>query len=147
MNNFPHSGPDAVSITAEHLTEFLRKLQASDVLPSDWERRFLESFGHGNHTGWFTEGRRKSTEAMWRKYGAMINHPFPGDCVTATNLPKANADGCEYIVKLDGVQQCCNEPAAWENRRRFRYCEMHREVVLKELRRRGGVMELRKFVP
>ena len=83
---------------------------------------------------------------MWRRYGAELDFPHPLDCVPQRpTIPPADPDACEYLVKLDGVQQRCNEPAEWVNRQNFRYCGPHAEQVQKDIRRRGGAMVLAPF--
>ena len=133
------------NITNAQRTEFMQRLGGSDVLLTDWEKQFYASWAKAPLADWYSDGRKKSVEAMWRKYGAMINHPFPGDLVTAVKIPEADADGCEFFVKLDSVQQHCNAPAAFVNRNNFRYCEAHAEQVQKDLKRRGAVMALQRL--
>jgi hypothetical protein len=133
------------TITDAQRVTFLQALSASDLSLTDWEKDFMSSFAHSTSNNWFTDGRRKSTEAMWRKYGSEVNQLYPGDDVRPRSIPAADPDACEYFVKLDGVQQHCNAPAVWINKNKFRYCEAHGEAVQKDLRRRGGHMELRPF--
>ena len=135
------------AITNVQRSDFMQRLGGSDVLLTNWERDFMTSFRIISCEQWFSDGRKKSIEAMWRKYGSLINHPFPGGTTAATAIPAADADGCEYFVKLDGVQQRCNAPAVWINKNKFRYCDAHGEAVQKDLCRRGGHMELRPFIP
>ena len=135
------------TITDAQRAAFLLKLVTSELGVDDWEKRFLGSFMEAGHTArWFTDGRRKSAEAMWRKYGAELKHIFPM-VSTRKPLPKADDDGCEFLVKLDGVQQPCNEPAAFVNRNQFRYCVKHEEQVQRDLRRRGAAMVVQPFTP
>ena len=135
------------TISDAQRTSFMQRLGGSDVILSDWEKRFYASWSTAHLADWYSDGRKKSVEAMWRKYGAMINHPFPGDLVTAVKIPDADPDGCEYFVKLDSVQQHCNAPAAFVNRNNFRYCSEHAEQVQKDLKRLGGAMALQRFQP
>jgi len=107
----------------------------------------MSSFAHSSGDRWFTVGRRKSAEAMWHKYGPMIGSNYPGRAVASPVIAEADVDACEYFVKLDGVQQHCNAPAAFVSRNNFRYCEAHAEQVQKDLRRRGGAIVLQKFQP
>ena len=133
------------TITNAQRTEFMQRLGGRDVILSDWEKRFYASWATAHLTDWYSAGRKKTVDALWRKYGALINVPFPGDNVTPVKIPDADADGCEFFVKLDGVQQHCNAPAAFVNRNNFRYCRSHAEQVQKDLKRRGGAMALQKF--
>lgn len=123
----------------------MQRLGGSDVLLTDWEQRFYASWVKAHLADWYSAGRIKSVEAMWRKYGPLIGRPFPGTSAAPQSIPPADNDGCEYFVKLDGVQQHCNAPAVWINKNKFRYCDPHAEGVQKDLRRRGGHMELRPF--
>lgn len=139
-------------ITDQQFIHFLEKLHASTraengVLLTEWENKFLASWlNRGRQSpGWLTTGRREAVNKMWMSYGGEINWPHPMDRVTAVKIPEADADGCEFYVKLDGVQQHCNAPASWINKNKFRYCAEHGEAVQKDLRRRGGHMELRPF--
>ena len=141
-------------ITNQQFIHFLEKLHASTraengVLLTEWENKFLASWLNRcrQSPGWFTTGRREAVNKMWMNYGGEINWPHPMDNVTAVKIPDADADGCEFYVKLDGVQQHCNAPAAFVNRNKFRYCAEHAEQVQKDLTRRGGHMELRPFKP
>ena len=144
-------------ITDQQRCEFLDKLAisaraADGVLLTNWENEFLASYIRQPLPAFFSpggtpsQGRRDSVNRMWMKYGGEIGLPHPLDAVTATvKIPDADADGCEFFVKLDGVQQHCNAPASWINKNKFRYCAEHGEAVQKDLRRRGGHMELRPF--
>ena len=123
----------------------MQRLGGSDVLLTDWEQRFYASWAKAHLADWYSAGRIKSVEAMWRKYGPLIGVNFPGMVAGSPSIPPADNDGCEYFVKLDGVQQHCNVPARWINKNKFRYCDPHAEGVQKDLRRRGGHMELRPF--
>lgn len=127
---------------------FLQKLLGSDVLLDEWETRFTASFRLSARPSlWFTEGRRGSTDNLWRKYGALINHPTPADTVQPPALATAVADGCEYFVRDDETRQQvrCNEPAALVSRTGFRYCQMHADIAQKSAKRSGGKLELKTY--
>jgi len=122
------------------------------VLLTDWESKFLASFLHSSRPSlWFTSGRRGPTELMWKRYGGEINHPHPTDCVSATNreTDQASPDGCEFWMKTDGLsgslQRRCNETAEMVGRRGLRYCRMHADEVIKNMKRAGKSIELRPF--
>lgn len=118
---------------------------AEGVLLTDWESAFLTSYTHTQqYWRWFTDGRRQGTDNLWRKYAVEINHPFPAPPVTR-HLPPATAEGCEFFVKIDGAQRRCNEPAVYVNKSGFRYCGLHGDAVQRDLRRRGGHMELKAY--
>ncbi len=140
-------------ITDQDRAKFMELLLAASraengVLLTEWESLFLASYTHTQqYWRWFTDGRRQGTDNLWRKYGTIIGSPFPGAEVTAKNpvTIAAAADGCEFFVKLDGRQQRCNETAIYVNKNGFRYCGLHGDNVQRDLRRRGGHMELRAY--
>ena len=137
-------------ITDHQYHEFLI-LQLADqqgknpLLLSEWESHFLASFRASNRQSlWLTEGRRKSVDRMWMKYGGELAHPHPLDTVAAKPTPApADPTGCEFLVRGDdGRQQRCNEPAVCREVRGgrpigLRYCQMHRDQIDQSHRRRG----------
>jgi len=126
------------------------------VLLTDWESKFLASFLHSSRPSlWFTSGRRGPTDLMWKRYGAEINHPHPSESMdpTASGRPDANGleahaspDGCEFWIKDADRRPCrCNETAELVGRRGLRYCRMHADEVIKNMKRAGKSIELRPF--
>ena len=109
------------AITNAQRTEFMQRLGGSDVILTDWEQRFYKDWAQAHLPDWYSAGRKKSVEDMWRKYGPMIGINFPGTSAAPPSIPPADEDGCEFFVKLDGVQQHCNAPARWINKNKFRY--------------------------
>jgi len=141
-------------ITDHQRFEFMQKLAAAaraanGLLLEDWENRFLTSWLQSSRpTLWFIGERPKYTDRLWMKYGFEIGLPFPLAKSPSTKLADADADACEYLVRDENRQMArCNAPAAFVNRNNFRYCADHAEQVQKDLRRRGGHMELRRFTP
>ena len=151
-------------IPTAHITdlqrmEFVQQLLSSDLLLSEWEEQFLASYRMSSRpTLWFTAGRRVSTDKMWMKYGATLNHPYPTDDVRCTArgearvapaaLPEAQPNGCMYYVRDENKQLVrCNEPAVRENRAGFIYCLEHAELAQKQVKRGGGSLELRTYLP
>jgi hypothetical protein len=139
----------ASSITDDERGKFLRKLDASDLTVTDWEARFIGSFlaAYRNWQFW-TDGRRSSADKMRMKYGSMpeIDMPFPLPPTQRQPLPEAEAGGCQFLIfGEDRRQRPCNEPAAWRRQNGFRYCEMHAEAVLRDLKRHGAAMNLTKL--
>ena len=138
------------SITDPQRIHFLEKLHAATraknaLLLTEWENQFLGSWLNRcrQSPGWFTEGRRAATDRMWMRYGPEINWPHPADLVTERpRLADADPAGCEYLVKLDGVQQRCIEPATCQEPGRLRYCQMHAEVVVKAMKFAGKTLRL-----
>ena len=116
------------------------------VLP-DWENRFLASFLQSSRPSlWFTEGRRTATDRIWMRFGPEINHPHPTDRVSERpRMADADPSGCEYLVRLDGRQQRCNEPAEYQELGRLRYCRMHAEAVVKDMKRANKIISLIKL--
>jgi len=111
---------------------------ANPVILNDWERGFFASWcGASMQSTWFTPNRRPKVDEMWARYGSDINHPHPNDLVQATSRPAiadADPDGCQYLVKEDGGQKRCNEPATHQEARAggrpgLRYCGCHAEHV------------------
>ena len=149
-------------ITDHQLFCFMQALAANvrssnGVLLTDWEAQFLGSFTASSRpTLWFTgdmvSGRRASTDRLWRRYGAELNHPHPLDAAGPVNRAsdEASPDGCEFWIKDEGRQRRCNEPAEVVTRRDFRLCRMHADEVIKNMRREGKSVELnpiRKLTP
>ena len=144
-------------ITDQQRCEFLDKLAVSaraadGVLLTNWESEFLASYIRQPQPAFFSpggapsQGRRDSVNRMWMKYGGEIGLPHPLDRVSeATPIAPADADGCEYIVRDEGRQRRCNEPAAYQRPNGFRYCENHAEAVKADVKRRGIKMTLIPF--
>lgn len=136
-------------ITDQQRLEFMRKLATdargkNGVLLPEWENGFLASFLNSSRPSlWFTEGRRPVTDQMWMRYGADINHPHPLDRVTERpRIADADPTGCEYLVRLDGRQQRCNDPATCQEPGRLRYCAMHGEAVVLAMKRANKIIRL-----
>ena len=146
---------DTSHITNLQRLNFMIRL-ATDVfvddglMVEDWDRRFIASFRSSSRPSqWFIGGRLAATDKLWVKYGSLIKMPFPLPVATSRPaLPKADADGCEYLIfGEDRRQRPCNDPATVVNSRGFRYCDVHAEQVQKSLKRRGGLMILRTYIP
>jgi hypothetical protein len=139
------------SITDQERCGFLRKLDGSELLVSDWESRFIESFLQSSHDAiWFTPGRRVSADKMRMKYGSEpeIKMPFFSERVAAPVIPDADPTGCQFLERDEyRRQRPCNAPAAWQRLNGFRYCESHAEAVKSDLKRRGKVLHLVAFKP
>lgn len=131
------------SISNEERANFLRALDASDLVVSDWEAKFIESFLNAYRWwNWFTEGRQVATDKMWMKYGAMLALPYPktegSGKSMGQKIPEADENGCQFLVG----NKPCNAPAVKQRRNGFRYCHEHAEQVQRDLKRRGKTMEL-----
>ena len=136
-------------ITDQQRCEFLDKLAVSaraadGVLLTNWESEFLASYIRQPQPAFFSpggapsQGRRDSVNRMWMKYGGEIGLPHPLDRVSeATPIAPADADGCEYIVRDEGRQRRCNEPATCREPGKLRYCAAHGEAVVKDCKRAG----------
>ena len=136
-------------ITDFQLIEFLQKLLADQrgknpMILTDWEQQFLGSFSAtSRQTLWLTNGRRAAVDRMWRKLGPELNFPHPLDTVTERpQIAEADPSGCEYLVRLDGRQQRCNEPATLREPGRLRYCRIHGEAAVKAMDRAGKTLRL-----
>jgi hypothetical protein len=132
-------------ITDLQRSEFLAKLHASmraknGVLLPDWESAFLASWlAAMAGSRWFTDGRRMATDKMWMRFGGEINWPHPLDTVALTQLAiaDADADGCQYLVREDGRQRRCNDPATCREPGKLRYCDCHAQAVERDCKRAG----------
>ena len=133
--------------------EFLNLLLAdqrgkNSLLLSAFEQQFLYSYSMTQRpslwlTGDLQQGRRSVVDKLWRRYGAEMNFPHPEDCVAeAAQIPPADPTGCEYLVREDGWQRRCNEPATCREPGRLRYCDPHGEAVVRDLKRMGKTMRL-----
>ena len=140
-------------ITDLQLIEFLRRLVLdqrgkNSLNLTDWEAQFLGSFSMAERqslwlTGDFNRGRRASVDRLWRRYGMQLNFPHPLDRATQrAAIPDAVPGGCQYLVKLDGPQQPCNEPATCREPGRLRYCAAHGQMVEQAHKRRGKTVAL-----
>jgi hypothetical protein len=134
-------------------SKFLEKLVAASrgvngLLLCEFEVEFLASFQRYNQYHTFfnagSGGRRNATDHMWRKFGSEpeIKMPFPLAESSKPKLDQADPNCCEFLVRESGVQRPCNEPGEKVNRNGFIYCRMHVDLVLKNLKRRGGTMHL-----
>ena len=141
-------------ITNEQRFKFMLNL-CTDVfgqnglLVEDWERRFISSFRSSSRPSlWFIGKRLEYTDRLWRKYGVEIKFPFPMPPRTTSAIPTAEADCCDYLVKgASRWMEPCGAPATKINSRGFCYCDEHGELAQKAIKRRGGHMELRTYVP
>lgn len=139
-------------INDQQFCEFLNALAVNvkrddGVLLSEWEQLFL-----GNYIGLptgafhFTPARRQAVDRMWRKYGADLELPHPLDLVSERpKMAEADPTGCQYLVREDGRQRRCNEPAEFIEFGRLRYCQPHAEAATKECERAGITLRLIKF--
>ncbi len=129
--------------------DFLWKLNRSGLIVSPWESRFIVSFRQSSQpTSWFTPPRRQAVDHMRQKYGGEpeIGMPFPVAAVgPAIKVAAADPAGCEFYIQEGGQQRRCNEPAAFQRRSGFRYCEEHAEAVQANLRRKGQAIHLTKI--
>jgi hypothetical protein len=114
---------------------------------TEWENDFVGSFAQSAQSArWITEGRRKSIDRLWRRYGAELNHRHPLDCVPQRqSIPEADTDGCQYLVRDEGRQLPCNNPAEFCEPGRLRYCQLHAEAVEKAMKRAKKSFALVKY--
>ena len=137
------------SISNERRAEFLRALDKSDLVVTDWEAEFIGSFLNAHRWYmWFSDGRRASTDKMWMKYGAELKMPFhvaAREDSRPTRIEDAKAGCCQFLVYDDGTARCCNDPATQQRRNGFRYCTTHADQVQRDCKRRGKIIELFPF--
>ena len=135
-------------ITDYQRVEFLNRLAVdvrckNGIILPEWENNFLTSFINFPVVHFFTDGRRSATDRMWMRYGPEINWPHPADRVTERpRLAAADPTGCEYLVREDGRQRRCNEPATCQEPGRLRYFQMHAEAVQRDMKRAGKTIAL-----
>jgi hypothetical protein len=134
------------NITDRERGIFLRKIAKTELMLSEWEQNFVSSYLASTGSNWFTPGRREAVDRMRRKFGhePEIGMPYPLE-VEPTKPAPADPTGCEYLVRGDGLEWHCNEPAALARASGFRYCQNHADEVRKNLKRRGQVMHLTPF--
>ncbi len=133
------------SITDYERQLFLEKLHGSQLILSEWEQRFISGYWGAARRGlWFTPGRRESADKMRMKYGAEpdIAMPFPLAESTPSQIAPADAGCCEFIMRDEGRQRRCNDPAEYQRQSGFRYCENHADEVKADVKRRGIKMTL-----
>lgn len=106
---------------------------------TQWEEQFVASFSQAYRSwSWFTEGRVKSVDRIWRRYGAELNFPHPLDTVVERpKLPDAEPGCCQYILRDAGRQTRCNEPATCREPGRLLYCADHGRAVQQDCQRAG----------
>ena len=132
--------------------EFMNRLVAdqrgkNSLNLTEWEERFLSGFSQAYRGwAWFTEGRIKSVDRIWRRYGPEMNFPHPLDTVhERPKMAPADSGGCEYLVRDEGRQRRCNDPATCREPGRLRYCEVHGRAVEQECKRSGIKIALVKY--
>ena len=138
------------AITDYERGQFLRKMDATarladGLIISTWEWNFISGYFHSARPSlWFTEPRRVAADKMRMKYGSQpeINMPYPPAESGPAQLPEADADGCQFWTREDGLQRPCNAPAAWRRQNGFRYCQDHADAILRDLKRNGKTMHL-----
>lgn len=148
----PRAGISNAMITDLQYGQFMNKLMedqrgANALLLGQWEQDFLHSYRYAERqTLWFTPARRQAADRMWMKYGGELKFPHPLDTVhTRPQIPEADPDGCQYLVREDGQQRRCNTPAELREPGRLRYCAMHGEAAVKAMERAGKTLRLIKY--
>jgi hypothetical protein len=139
-------------INDQHLCEFLNALAVNvkrddGVLLTEWEKSFLGSYV-GLPTGafHFTPARRQAVDRMWRKYGPDLELPHPLDRVSERpKIAEADPTGCQFLMREDGRQRRCNDPAEFVEPGRLRYCRQHGEQATADCKRAGITLRLIKF--
>lgn len=139
-------------ITNPQAIEFMNRLalgqrSRSALVLTEWEQEFLASYGRAYRPfQWITDRRVGVIEKLWRRHGAELGFPHPLDSVNNTPKPAAaDPTGCEYLVRLDGRQQCCNAPATLQQPGGLRYCGTHGEAAVDGVKRLGKILRLVKI--
>jgi hypothetical protein len=122
---------------------FLEKLDASDLMLTDWEQDFVGNFMQARsdwrEQAWWTDGRREASDKMRMKYGVELG--MQEIRKTKTNggqIPEADPGCCMYLVQADGgSQSACNELATCQTRAGFRYCRSHQQIAAEACKRKG----------
>ncbi|HEV2692265.1 MAG TPA: hypothetical protein VG347_05160 [Verrucomicrobiae bacterium] len=119
-------------ITNEQCYLFLMRLDndqrsKNPIVLDEFETGFFASWMEaGQPTNWFSKGRIAVIDRMWRRYCVDLDFKHPLQVVTERQpVPDADPDCCQYIMREDGKQQRCNEPATCREVNRLRYCEAH----------------------
>jgi len=121
---------------------FLDKLEDSDLMLTDWETAFVGSYREARSDGrwqeWFTDGRRASADKMREKYGDDLGLPSTRrESSPKVEIAQADPAGCMYLVRGEGgLQRPCNEPAHWQTKQGFRYCDAHEAAAAEACRRK-----------
>jgi len=134
-------------ITDADRGEFLKKLDNSDLNPTEWEISFIESFlSHPSPSFFWTNGRRVSCDRMRMVYGSEseIKMPMPITEKIAINSEKADDGCCQYTIydQLKNKRTYCNQPAVMRRKNGFRFCMEHANLASTELKRFGRTMHL-----
>ncbi|HEX3889444.1 MAG TPA: hypothetical protein VHX90_01220 [Verrucomicrobiae bacterium] len=138
----------ANSITNEERAEFLRKLDKSELIVTDWEADFIASFLRAYRWwNWFTPGRVGSCDKMIVKYGREpeIAFNFPMQETKTVKIPEADPNGCEFLTYETFYPKPCNAPATKMRKNGFRYCTPHGDEVQLHAKRRGMAVTLFAF--
>ena len=84
----------------------LLKDQRSDnpLQLSAWQNKFLSDYSYAQRQSiWLTDGRRKSVDNMWRRYGPDLKHPHPADAVLVKPdgyMPFKNLQNCPCFTRI-----------------------------------------------
>ncbi len=143
-------------ITDLDRAKFLEKLWEASrshdgILLFGWAADFVASYKKAyRNWQWFTDGRRVATDELRIKFGnePEIAMPFPLANSSPADHPAADPGCCMFLIRDEGRQQPCNAPAVCQRKSGFLYCEMHRDAVQADLKRRTGkVLALYPFTP
>jgi hypothetical protein len=140
-------------ITDLERATFLEKLSASarskdGVMLSPWELDFVASFNRAyRYWQWMTDGRRAACDELRAKFGhePEIKMPFPLAESSPVKHAEADAGCCMFLIRDEGRQRPCNDPAAWQRQNGFRYCGAHADGVRRDLKRQGKTIHLLPF--
>lgn len=127
--------------------KFLEKLDASDLMLSEWEQSFVTGYmTTGRRSLWFTAGRRAAADKMRMKFGHEPEINMPLIAPARAPIPEAVPGGCEFLKFDDSRRQVrCNAPAVWQRRTGFRLCDDCAETLRASMKRLKKTIHLEKW--
>lgn len=122
--------------------KFLRALEDSELIVTDWEAQFIASFldftsnRPGDEPRWWTPGRRDAADKMMSHYAEVANQ-LPAHAPAPTPaLPASEPGKCGYLIRGDDRRQHrCNQPATVTLHHGLELCAAHNRERLAQLER------------
>lgn len=118
---------------------FLRKLDAGKVDLEGFELDFVSSFlgdralkDAGLDFQWFTPKRRAVVDRMMHQHDVgSLTLPSSAPIFPRKEIVRADVGTCQYLMREDGAQRECGQPAAYKGRARpfLLYCQSCGEMV------------------
>ena len=119
----------------EERSDFLRRLDASDVTVTEWEAEFLASFlAYVNPVNFWLgfERRREACDKMRKRY----EHQLPSPKLPRRPQPVAQPNRCAYRIRDErGEPRFCGEPAICRTQQGLELCKAHDELRAEQVQR------------